>query len=847
MANPVATLGNYIAVPADPSVTRESFTLILYDSQKFFVYGTDEWSSSYGNYDPNGKGDRHYVFKKIKDTGYTYTNSPVFITGSAWDNVQFAPSGFVTAVNSVMPKLITASRNIDNGLYAFAGKGLGGDFEWDVINTDLGAPADNDAKYRYSKPAGCRKEQFVAITPNWLASGIERWATARLQAPSAEPAGAFSLMVNVTPLTLTTKAPGTADDRTWKIQIQFGEVTLLLQESGALKVTLNSGDKSEEMANMGDASARENPQQTKSVKNAKPYVITVYRTWNGLVVASGVQNTRPTVDMSSQFVIKYKDAGILDSEWSNEFDPDAPSTREVRTISGSKSSIVSFGTNFDVTVYNCKAEMAYIPCYFTYHLSFDEWAVTQKDQAGLSDYTYKVWPIWTKNGTSSQFHPSGATTPPIQPVLTKPYMVQSSPSASPAPSTTAEYSLFPWRIEFISGKPERNAPEVFGSYYHVKEELQYPILNGNGAFNLEWASGATPADPNNPGTTSPTLAEWTPYIQNLSITIGLDGSSGSITVDKYGLAGQHAKVTQAVGAFTATMNTITGSTRGGQVFAGFAVGISDAKSEEGGSWTIPLVGMEKKLEEIKLINPPFLDGWKFNDAVNFLTKYGGIKRNYTHVSAGRRVERLSSSEDISSPFFDWRTGKSVLEAIGDVSENLNCTFVIRDGVCYFYERDDTTGLPTSPGPDRLPDYPDTKVQSVEQTPDFEDIRNEIVLVGLERGTAGSGTDIANIPLVPKVKAESQLTTPTFPWAKSLVYAIPGYVDDERMDKIYDKIKGPAKRFETSGRTTIPGDARIKPYDQWGTGADRMLIISVSHNIDFVAKTWTTDLEFASGT
>jgi hypothetical protein len=91
-----------------------------------------------------------------------------------------------------------------------------------------------------------------------------------------------------------------------------------------------------------------------------------------------------------------------------------------------------------------------------------------------------------------------------------------------------------------------------------------------------------------------------------------------------------------------------------------------------------------------------------------------------------------------------------------------------------------------------------------------------------------------------MESRNNVTTPVIPWEKALVEGMPGYVKDDELSDLADRRQAQSSFYITIGRTSIPGNADIKPYDQWGS----FVIHSVSHNVDFVGKTWTTDLEMS---
>jgi hypothetical protein len=366
----------------------------------------------------------------------------------------------------------------------------------------------------------------------------------------------------------------------------------------------------------------------------------------------------------------------------------------------------------------------------------------------------------------------------------------------------------------------------------VAETREFPIKNGNGSFNLNW-TGGTPADP------SPT-GDWVDYIQSISVSITVDGSSGQIEVDKFGVAGQDAIATQSIGAITISCTGAEG-TVGGSIFQGLAEGISENKSSDGATWTIPLMGLEKKLDDIALINVPFFDGEALSTTFDFMTRYAGIIDDQSGSPSAGSIQ-LSVSQDVNVARFDWKSGTSVRSALDDIMADTQQNFTVWDGRIYLWNLG-TNGLPTSLGPDQSVNYPDTKVVLEDQTPDFDDVRNEIVVIALQAISDGKGTQQEDIPTVPRFETRQTTTTPDIPWAKSMVQPLPGFLTQAELSDIADRLQNASKTYTIVGRTTIAGNADIRPYDKWGD----FIIYSVTHNIDFQAKSWTTDLEFRSTT
>jgi len=845
MSNPVATIGDYIPHPGDPQVVRRTFTRIVFEQQAFFYYGEGEYDPTYSTFDPSDKGERFYMWIPMEyalgGTVGSPATKPDFVSSEAWADLRWAPSGFVQgAINSVLPKIVVPSELlVDNGVwdinqfraysYDTAYRDL---FNWEMIEFN-GSSIISDY-YRYGSTGGMPGAQYATFRPkedDRYSNEMEIWLRACVSPPLGSDhdwlladssnlviGGAFCIMLNVVP-----ERPGAADpfevsENPWQIQFLFGDVEMILSAGGEMRARISGTAATSDWVtvNMAEGKAKGGPPQQQHIDDKSPYIIMVYPVWNGLIISSGVQEARtnsklttPTL-AASAYVPKLKEASIWIDPWSDGFDPTNPDEVEVGVGSGATDVTVDFGDQMTVISKNCRFEIAYLPCWFSKELWFDEWFVTSDNIDGSINFDYEVYPIWTANGGASELDPA--------PEVTE--------SSTVGPVEDTHYSYVKWRLS--QDHFDRIPGQIFGSILEVEETREFAVRNANGNFSLTWVGG-TPGDPS-PGS-------WEDYIQGISVSIGLDGSSGSATVDKYGIAGQEAVVVQNIGAFTVDMNGGFG-TRSGNIFKGLAMGVSDARSSGGGTWTIPLVGLEKKMDDIALINVPFMDGYTLSEALRFLTKYAGLISDLSYADP---FVHLSVSEDINVARFDWKSGTNVRTAIEDVMNDTNHTYVVQDGKIEFYELDDY-GLPTSyMGTNWEPDYPDTKVVTTDQTPDFEDLRNEIVVLGLEAIFEGQNTDLSDVPTVPRFEKRSSTTTPSVPWARSAVLPTSGFLTLAEIEDYADKEAARARHYLTIGRTSIPGNADIRLYDRWGNA----WIHSITHNVDLQAKTWTTDLEFTA--
>jgi len=877
--NPKATIDNKLIYGAAVPIIRHTYTKVDFSQQSFRVYFKDpsdvnsDWWTTF-----IPEGDQTFYFW---DLGFAYEQSgkdkPDFVNASEWTvdgdektGLQRSPSGFVTTVNTMMPKLIVPSEGlVDNGLRQVTPLNTKirdtevttmkdkDAFNWTVLklnNTDVEPEGQNpkDTKWWSSvNISGGIGKQSISIMSKDDAAGAEGNTTSiylddpetigNLPTGDWEPsgeivgAGAFCIVVNVVPLVPGKAGPDKAAEK-WKMQMQFGEVNMSLEDNGALTVVIGESTTKCQVTN---SDSQQVPPQYKQLGGSgQKYMIAVYPVWNGVIVSNGVQDSRSQQRVSSQYCIKTKKSNMenLNEEEGTVYQRQGRGgeiggfvTKDPKNvfIDTDKDVIVRFGkeesggdnSRFSIVSQNCRYDTAWLPLFFTHEVLVDGYFVGQKSQAENVEtgqqqvtYEYLVYSVWTDNNTS--------------------YNLSSTIETKIDINEDAEWKYV--RFHLYNDKPSRYAAEVFGYILHEKESRRFSTFNGNGSFQI-LVNGVEHGN-------------WQDYVKSISVSVGLDGTSGQISVDKYGLANQTDIVDQSIGALTISMTDAPKSSKLGRIFTGYGFGISDSQGSDGAEWTVELRGLETKLQDIVLINVPFFDGETVGYVIQFLCGYGGID----YHPSGSFGEFLPSSTDISVPLIDFKTGTTVIDAIDQIMELSAHNYVIqKDGIMQFYKLA-ADGLPVDieTHTDWKPEYPDTKVMSYDQKPDFEDLRNEIVMLGMRPMIASSkkrGTDVPNpqgLPIFPLTLLYRQYNIqPSIPWSKPMVYGVEGYTTEEKMADILPKLRALTRLYESTGSISIAGNAEIKPYDRWGND----VITSVSQNVDFQSKSWTTSLELAQGT
>jgi len=934
--NPVATLGFVVPYPSQPSLERHYFSLVYFTEYHFLTFGVGEWQDEnmgVVTFEPQYDKSVYFVVNKdlwdlLPSPPAPATFRPEFVTEQAWDeNLDSSPSGFMSVLGSLMPKLFCPSDLlVDNGVRGALSGGspvpVTDDYVEKAKTADNYPSADLNEKdlfnwYVTASPvpdfsdnirkalalASSSTSSYITIKGKDDSDAADNTTELRLENGATYPigywtsqasglasgtlvgGGAFCLVLNVVPLRPGKASPDTVRENSWELVIVFGEVTMTLQETGAFFVELNGN---RVRTQLSQSQAKESPPQATQLKDVNPYVIVVYPVWNGIIVSNGIQDLQNTAEVSSVFVPKTEGIDISKAEYhENNYVFDSENPDEVVVVmptAGAENgkAKVNFGTYVTAKGENCRFELAYVPLFFTHRCWFATFFIGSEN-VNVDDATactsiipedlmycfqYEYWPFYANNDapglTVNQATVGSWLTPNISP---------------------AQYKHIDWKVEMTL--PARWGPEIYGYYLKTTEIRNQRVNNYSGNesgsdegpgsplidFRIRW-TGGTPGDSDaaDRRVTSSGVHKmdsdgrgWVDWITNISTSVGLDGSSASITIDKYGLAGQDARIVQSIGAITIDIGNGPSGTEDGRIFSGIAQGISETEGSDGGTWTINIVGIEKKLDDIILVNAPYFDGTTVDYTTEYLCNYGGVDRDMSYVTSAVHDgslrprylwERLPATTDIAAPMFDFKAGTTISDAISQtMKEVAYWYFIDRFGKMRFYDLYlGTDGFVTRSGlPRNITNetdaktfwgYDNTKITSIDMSPEFEDIRNEIILIAMQDVRITSSKGVAEVPLNPIIAKAGQDTNPNFPWQRGLVEGLKGILTEAEIDDILTVRLADTYNYETSGKTQIPGNALIDPYMRWG--GNEFVITTVSHTVDFNGKTWTTDLEFAHG-
>jgi hypothetical protein len=638
------------------------------------------------------------------------------------------------------------------------------------------------------------------------------------------------------PQTTSTDTGQASPKSTWSMKITKGEISITIDENGGLVEFVN--DNTQKTSSTFTIVRPGEGDKTAYDREMTPEVartIVVYPVWNGIIVCGGPVSSREMTISFSKFVEKKTAAGKYKQPYSSGFNTAAP---DQVIVFSPEDVTVDLSGQVEIEFLNCGGGFAYQPVYFSPVCRFDEYAAMNYN-SDVNSRTWTTYPVWTNNATS----------------YTAWRMADPNPyDPGPTGYEGFRFQRYMWSLQNEDNNWQRKCGEIFGEVYHIQETRTLTHAIGNGSFVLRNSGGGTPLDPGSPVFSGYSEYDgWVPYVISFNSTLNLDSCSGSMVIDKAGLFGQESEQFQSVGCLC--MGATTGNwspSYPGVIFTGIANGIGDTISTDGATFNIPLVGMEKKLDDIPLVNVPYFDGEPVFAALQFFCNYGGIPANFSYapelfdtVPGGAYEYVLSYTDDINTPRFDFKTGTNVKSAISDICNDAYLHFVVRDGQAFFYTLEMDTGLPLHYNDGTIwTGYDGYVMESVNRNPDFDNLRNMTMVMGLQYEPdtiKKSKSDIPDTPVM--VKEEYPFDTyPVIPWTRPLLYPVPGIMDTSRATQIMYRLIGKTKRCLFGGSMTIPGNASIRPYDRFNYKGKIYIIYSVSHNVDCTQKKWTTSIE-----
>lgn len=727
------------------------------------------------------------------------------------------------------------------------------------------------------------------------------------------------------------------------VRINFGQVFVIIQGSNA---SIYAPQKSSKESKLFKLSLPQSP----FGENSKVTLVFV-PVFNGMLVYAGDMNdflsfsdlnNNPTNKINSIFCpyeekISLRD--YLDENLNKDISKDSIFSLENKNrytepnkIMQLKGGDYPWDKKIKVGFLNCSGSLLWSPVYF-YNKSQARYYFQGSANVANSGYWYQMYPIWHKNRSDSELFKSEVEFVDGQQFNSDlPYSqlrfcefgfrkkMEKSPEGYKIPkeesrrernidpidefinynNLTAEekrdFFLKYEKQRFKKYNKTRRPPQLFG-FVKVETVFGKPLVqNSNGdLINFDEVKLTSSLEdfylPNGEEfNKTDKYRYWSPYIKSISVSHQLDGFSGTLVLDRYGMESylpnynSELLANQKIGQVsfdvvntkkdyefidyevidTKDLSTLSFyNTTCGPLLRGFAYGSSVNDSPESNDLIIQLFGLEKKLQEIRLINSPYFDGRYISEALRYLADYGNFQVDLSNAFIGGGLDKepkLPISQDINAPNESAQIGTSVWEDLQKKCMDVGHLAVPQtDGKIWIYVQDEETGFPITINGHRTWKLPSYLFTSSDLQTTYDQFFNKVAIMGFQNpvGYVQTPEDISKnlqknkdqIPLMPLWTMLQLSTYPNIPWEKLAIEGLEKtYSSLSAMQNDINKIVLQATQLNFRGNITIPANFQIKLfdtvtlYDSSGDALIDMTIISIQHDIDLMSKQLSTKLE-----
>lgn len=815
------------------------------------------------------------VIKKFTEKNYNYE---VFVD---MDEAGQKDSGFITPTGTLVPQIIYPwdfGRNelkLDATDDDFSTASKEKYYCWSPVKPKTKDDSSEELKKAVNtlKNYGVKYDVANTMTADYISilgknPYMDKDSFTRSYISNFNPTGAFALLLDFT---------GWEDDETGKnpsyASFKFDNsdsgnllnstdcdyVEFKAKPTGEITVSINRDNSASGPLNFSQMGQKILHVNSSDLQNKN--VIFFYSLMNSLVV-TGDLVTDPKQTSKNLICRKNKDLDILNETEPalNRFPAEHKKGGANNIRLSSQNVYVNFGNRVQATFNNCIGNFALAALRFCPVVSFsyffkmsgEQTNTNTTENAGMEDYY--CLEVGGKNfgysGLSSQYRSK------------KVYY-----------DAETQTSIFRVDFKFRASDTELqlNAFELFGIIHVTKYTgALTDVLNDDGNFSEDFQTNANSRLPEYKGeeSTEDDDTEWTKFITSLNISHGLDGTTGSLILDKYLMMDIGENPKQAIGALTLMarngfydLNPIEAvpnenySCPVGQIFKGYAMEIQDQVSEGGSQLSVKLVGIQKKLSDMKLVNCPFWDGDQVfengtDGVLNYMISYSGCNLKYVPAfSEGAGMVSniiLPRSWDWQTPSTNFVLGTPVLEALNEIAKKINHQFVIQpDGCGYFYYMDEY-GCPTwvRNGP-IVRTYKESDIISMDIAPYLENKYNTFLTLGLLVKNDTEANQLVPDGEKPGMKfTQTNVGMGDYPWSRIITTSEPGLVTIKDLEKFHQTNVRFGQSVIFTGSITVPGWYGFFLFDKIMVESTVFYITGINHTINLQQKEWITSLSVA---
>lgn len=662
------------------------------------------------------------------------------------------------------------------------------------------------------------------------------------------------------------------------------------------------------------------PQCTKTGDQYDMYPLFMYPLYNGFVMTNSVignlQNGSGTIFIKYDDTIqnpiytaelggvhKSTDMEALDEvddtselmKWFPTLYQESHNKNGIR-IKVPRSEKINFNDRISVDFYKCLGRFAYCPIYFHRKIQFTMYFKGEYKDPEKPSKTYgkyRFYPLVCANiGEDTADAWTGINGDGSDCITEVRYVTSDD---------DLQESIYAVDFEFEASSLQRYPIEIFGTVVvYERSDFQFSVENGNGEFIFDQPILPTFSKFLLKQNELEVGKKFLSLISNLSVSASLDGVSGSMTLDGYPLAQgiQVFRQDQSVGEldlsieYDLTEDSIPSSSSTVEpLFSGFALELSTNDGENGYNIGVNLSGINRKLEDMKLICAPFWDGDRLEMICAYFEEYAKIQikmidhtvtsynyhglpgeklpkvvDTYPHSNKGTWLsdtKTIINNTEIANSAFrvprscDWRapavnfsTGTSVLEALKKLGEMTGCVCVPQiDGTITYYELNNF-GIPFYVDNQiNIVEFEPTDIISISMQPQLQNKYNSIATFGFLQRKNAEG----------KILAEENVQHGAFysktngggledvgvqiPWSRQSVGVESAMFTKMELAEVHaNRVKMMTADIYL-GNLTVRGNTRVNHiYQKIKACGQEYFVLSIEHSVEASTKVWTTSYQ-----
>lgn len=560
-------------------------------------------------------------------------------------------------------------------------------------------------------------------------------------------------------------------------------------------------------------------------------------------------------------------------------------SKEGITIELPEQSNLKFGDKVSVTWTKAVGKFAYCPIFFhrkiQLTLYFKGEYVGDKAAGYVSSVKYYVYPLVYSNIKAASEDSEGKVgwtglTKKGATCITNVRLVCSD--------KTTQESIYAVNLEFTAKEIQRYPIELLGlMIVYENTDFKFKTQNGNGTFSfqesvIEQFSGLLAEQKKHDS------KKYLALLSHVSVSGSLEGVSGSFTMDGYPLTQGIKKYMQPQSIGEMDLAVQKGDDKS-TIFRGYGMQLSTSDSENNYSINGQLYGINRKMEDMKLICAPFWDGDRLEVICAYFEAYLQLKIkmidssvkayanakpvSYSTLNSSTGTWKASDetstvvnsitithpdfrvprSSDWRSPMINFTTGTACLEALKTLGVKTGCVCVPQlDGTIVFYELN-KYGFPYyiwNQSDSNVVSFSAHEIISISLSPSLEHKFNAIATFGFltrkeARGKDNVENNVQHGAFYTRTGDGSfNVQGANFPWQRASIGVESAMLTRPELLMAHkNRVKMMSAEIYT-GTMTVPGNGKVNHmYQRIKVCGINFFVVSIDHDVDLSGKIWTT--------